>query len=73
MKGKETVHIPWMDEMSYHQRSLLVQKETQYQLATALCPGKDKRMIFKNIMVHFFCKLSQECKFGSHLKMNKKN
>ena len=24
-----------------------MQKETQYQLATALCPGKDKIMIFK--------------------------
>ena len=52
LKEEDTVHTPWMDEMSYHQRSLLVQKETQYQLAKALCPGTDKRMIFKNIMVH---------------------
>ena len=28
--------------MSDHQRSLLGQKETQHQLTTALCPGKDK-------------------------------
>ena len=52
LKGKETVHIPWMNEMSDHQRSLLEQKETQHQLNTALCPGKDKGMIFKNIMAH---------------------
>ena len=50
LKGKETVHIPWMNEMSDHQRSLLEKKETQHQLTTALCPGKDKGMIFKNIM-----------------------
>ena len=52
MEGKETVHIPWMNEMSDHQRSLLEQKETQHQLNTALSPRKDKRKIFKNIMAH---------------------
>ena len=36
MKGKETVHIPWMNEMSDHQRSLLKNKKTQLQLTTSL-------------------------------------
>ena len=50
---EDTVHIPWMNEMSDHQRSLLELKETQHQLTTALCPGKDKGMIFKNIIAHW--------------------
>ena len=53
LKGKETVHIPWMNEMSDHQRSLLEKKETQHQLNTALCPRKVKGIIFKNIMAHW--------------------
>ena len=38
---------------SDHKRSLLELKETQHQLTTALCPGKDKGMVFKNIMAHW--------------------
>ena len=53
LKEEDTVHIPWMKEMSDHQRSLLELKDTQHQLTTALCPGKDKGMIFKNIMAHW--------------------
>ena len=49
---EDTVHIPWMNEMSDHQRSLLELKETQHQLTKALCPGKDKGMVFKNIKAH---------------------
>ena len=40
-------------KMSDHQRSLLELKETQHQLTTALCPGKDKGMVFKNIIAHW--------------------
>ena len=50
MKGKETVYIPWMNEMSDHHRSLSELKDTQHQSTTALCPEKDRGMIFKNIM-----------------------
>ena len=53
LKEEDTVHIPWMNEMSDHQRSLLEKKETQHQLNTALCPGKDKGIIFKNSMAHW--------------------
>ena len=53
LKEKETVHISWINEMSDHQRSLLELKETQHQLTTALSPGKDKGMVFKNIMAHW--------------------
>ena len=67
---EDTVHIPWMNEISDHQRSLLELKETHHQLTKALCPGKDKRMILK--ISRPTSKLSELYKSGSHLKMNKK-
>ena len=68
---EDTVHIPWVKEISNHQRSLLELKETlHHQLTTALCPGKDKGMVLK--ISWPTGKLTKVCKFGSHLKMNKK-
>ena len=60
MKEKDTVHIPWMNEMSDHQRSLLELKETQHK--------KTKEWFLK--ISWPTAKLSKVCKFGTHLKIS---